>query len=138
MSLTEALGTLAERGGHESDPYVCLPTSGPSASIRFPRDDTHRVLLKSVAAYHPRVLQLLFGQLSFDLCELVVGQVDVRGGQVSWRHHDPRDDRLDKPGDIGGLAGPCHLTRGPKVPLCAGLEGAALRDEGAEEGVFAA
>jgi hypothetical protein len=25
----------------------------------FPRDDTHRVLLKSVAAYRPRVLQLL-------------------------------------------------------------------------------
>ena len=53
----------------------------------FPRDDTHRVLLKSVAAYNPRVLQLLFRQLSFDLCELVVSQVDVRGGQVSWRHH---------------------------------------------------
>jgi hypothetical protein len=40
-----------------------------------------------VAAYNPRVLQLLFRQLSFDLCELVVSQVDVRGGQVSWRHH---------------------------------------------------
>jgi hypothetical protein len=30
----------------------------------FPGDDSHRVSLKSVAAYRPRVLQLLVGRLS--------------------------------------------------------------------------